>query len=126
MDNTHVIPKTKILVQESLHFELLVYNWCVPKSNGILLNCNSSMENISLSALISEVLSKEVCQGVNFNNSNHTIHSVPKLFTVSCAPFSQTNFNRPQKYLVLCNSEKCKVCSDMEKLNLRQTKNKFE
>ena len=63
MDSTHVIPKTKILVQESLNFELLVYNWKVPKNNNILLNCNSSMENITLSALISEVLSKEVCQG---------------------------------------------------------------
>jgi hypothetical protein len=126
MDNVHVVPKIEILVQESLHFNVLVYNWNVPKNNNSLSNYNSSMENITLSALISEILSKDICQGVNFNSRNHIVHAVPKLFTVSRAPFFQTKFNRPQKCLILCDLEKCKVCSDAEKLNLKQGKIRLE
>lgn len=122
-DSEHAIAKIDILVETNLHFNILVYNWKIPENNEILSKYNSTMENITLSHLIFELSSKNICKGLNFTSASNMEHTVPKLFTADlCTPLSQTKFNRPIKCLVLCELEKCKVCFDKEKIHLRQEK----
>ena len=113
MDEIHlyIVPIFEIIVVETLKYNILVYNWLLPESNDLMSNYQMSFKNVTLNALISDLLAAKICVVVNFKTDSIISHSVPKMFLPElAAPITKSEFNRPKNCLVLCSSEKCKVC----------------
>ena len=109
MDTKHIVPKYEILVDEELSYNILVYNWLLSKCNSLVSSYQSSIKNITLSSLISEISSTKICEGVKYKNDTNITHTVPILFSPdknSSTPITQTEFSRPQQCLILSDSLK--------------------
>ena len=87
IDKNFLVPKYQIVVQSSLTFCLLVFNWKVDASNEILKQFDSSFKNVTLSNLIHAINNNNLCGGLNFTPAKGLTHTVPKLFD----PFSDIN-----------------------------------
>ena len=54
-ENEFSVPKYEIIVTSDLGFNILVYNWVLPKSNELHINYKSSFKNITLPTMMSEL-----------------------------------------------------------------------
>jgi len=126
-DETHIIPKYEVTVNNNLDFYILVYNWLVPETNYIRLTYNSSMKNVTLSSLINEVTKLKICSGVNYKSDVIISHSVPKKFVeTNEGPVRNSEFFRPKNCEVLSSDGICKTCLGKNKQHHRYEIKKLE
>ena len=128
-DNEHKIPKFEIYVNSSLNYNILVYNWHLSSEHELIKRYNGSMQNITLSSLISELTKNlVVCKGVTEYKSENLVHHViPKHFEESAStPLLQTETFRSLKCNIMSLTEKCNECSKKEKQHRLQQQKRAE
>ena len=105
-DDTFVVPKYEILVDNDLSYNILVYNWLVPKSNALYTNYDSSFKNITLTKLMLNINQTIICKGVSYKTDVILPHNISKTFKTSSdispsSPLEFIEFLRPKECLVL-------------------------
>lgn len=95
-DEKHIVPKYKILVDNQLSYQILIFNWLLPTNHCLNSNYNSTMKNVTLSTLISSIVELKLCQGVTiFESDTHIKHFIPQQFNPSSLlPLQQTEYFR--------------------------------
>lgn len=129
IDQEYVVPKYEILVQNSLAYDILVYNWLLPKTSILHITNKSNFKYITLTTLITQIESTKFCNGVTYKTDLIISHFVPKTYKhdSTCSfPLAKTEFFRPKECLVLCEKEKCKVCILKENQHCHYEKRKLD
>ena len=102
-----------------------LFNWILPQEHNIVTSYSGSMKNITFSNLIAAISSNSICEGVTSCKAESLLkHCIPILFILtSMTPLQQTEYLRPEKCLLLCDSRKCKICVKIKEQNMNINKN---
>jgi hypothetical protein len=108
----HITPKYEIyVVNQQLTYSIRVFNWTLSQEHSIIKLNSGSMNNVTLSNLISTISTHLICQGItSYKADNLVKHCAPQVFAeYSLLPLSQTEFIRPSKCIVLLHQINVKV-----------------
>jgi hypothetical protein len=95
-------------VENNLSYEILIYNWLLPKENNLHVSFQSSFKNVTLSTLIYEINKTIICPGVTFKSDAILCHVVPESYVLGiCPPMENLDFLRRKECLVLSH-----LCSE--------------
>lgn len=127
-DMTYIIPKYQIIIESDLTFNILVYNWLVPKNNKLHETFGSSFKNVTLSVLVNALEKMLICEGVSYQTDVILSHTVSQIYTVNSNsdPIKSKTFLRPKECLILDSTEKCAVCIKKEASHSQYLKRKSE
>ena len=93
-ENEFSVPKYEIIVTSDLGFNILVYNWVLPKSNELHINYKSSFKNITLPTMMSELNNIYFCKGVSYKTNTIISQIIPKTFSEKASvPFFSYDYD---------------------------------
>ncbi|XP_047137374.1 uncharacterized protein LOC124813866 [Hydra vulgaris] len=106
MENPFLLSKFEVFVDTSLDYSCIVFGWSLPVCTELYKLHSRSLKNITISLLLQELLSYNICDGIrNISSTDLLLH------TVSC----KTNFNHiidgsPPEVKTYFRSSDCFVC----------------
>ena len=111
-----LIPKLEIAVNDSLECTIMIFGWILPDDHYIYKKYYRSVRNITISNLLNEIISFELCPGLEKINSEELInHVVPlkiDLENLISHPIQVTQFRRPKDCEILLVDEGyCQSCT---------------
>ena len=111
----HLIPHLEIVVNDSLEFTIIIFGWILPDDHLIYKKYMRSVRNITVSNLLHEIRSYELCPGLDNINSKKLIHHVVPVKIdfekINLHPFQAQQFKRPKDCEVLHMSDgNCQSC----------------
>ena len=110
----HLIPHLEIVVNDSLEFTIIIFGWILPEDHLIYKKYMRSVRNITVSNLLHEIRSYELCPGLDDNTNSKKVidHVVPVKIDfdkINLHPIQAQHFKRPRDCEVLHMSDgKCK------------------
>ena len=118
-DQTHSVPKYEIYVDDQLSFTVRVLLWNIPNGHEIYSLYQRSLNNVTVTNLINDIIKFNICPGALQIYSGSCIeHSVPKIFSLSdssLSPLCQTKWYRSPTCRVLVTTlDKCQDCLKTE------------
>ncbi len=135
-DTTFAIARFEIRVNNELNFMIRVFGWLLNENCFVVSSYEGSMRNVTLSKLVKELETSDLCSGIDFqlhiNHSDKSVkrHVIPKLNNSSNSwkqhiTLSQDEYLRANKCHVLVkSSSKCPECIIKEQYELKQLKTK--
>ena len=72
-----IVPHTKIFVDESLEFTIIIFGWPLPDDHNLYKNYYRSVRNVTISDLIKNIMSLNLCPGVGIKSEGLISHVVP-------------------------------------------------
>lgn len=121
----YMVPEYSIYVDENLVFNIQVFGWRLLNN----ITKHSSLKTITISDLINELQSYELCSGVDKEHMGKTkiiAHSIPVKFTVSLnmdEPFLSNMYFRTIDCEILTNNSICLTCATFLKMeNAKESK----
>ena len=117
----YIIPKYEVIIDDSLEFTVVVFNWILPENHLIYKNNCRTMRNVTVSQLVHEIQSYNFCTGITDIQSSELLqHSIPKnLDLENCEnqPIPNDTFRRPKDCMILKTDEKplCLSCDEFKK-----------
>ena len=125
----YLIPSYEIMIDDSLGFTITASGWCLPEEHEIYYKFKRSMRNVAVPDLMHEILSYNICQGLDIPSSdiNPFIlnHVVPKTFDPlheDHRPICNDTYKRTEDCRMLIpDGNRCSSCTLFMKLN--NTKN---
>ena len=68
-DNEYITPKFEIYINEDLSYNIRIFNWLLSQEHDLISKYGGSMNNITLSNLISSISSYSICEGVTYKSN---------------------------------------------------------
>ena len=121
----YLIPKYIIKIDESLDFNLLVYNWPLPDDQFIYKMHRRSFRNVFISLMLKNINDLVVCAGVKHPLESSKVHIVPiEVNEDDLCPVTSMEMHRSPScdLLTTPSSPLCNKCIKMEKDILIKTK----
>ena len=114
----HCFPTIKVLVDNDLCFTVSIYGWHLLDDHERHEKYFRSMSNISISQLLFEVISFNICPGIDgiSETESYMLHVVPQEATTECGQSEQKVFKRSSKCLLLAKAHNlCESCNSLLK-----------
>ena len=117
MVDPYLLPKTEIIVDDSLSFTVKVYGCFLPEDHPVYVKYRRSVRNISICNLIAELEYYVVCCGVEADTTHCKLfhHVIPK----SCdsddsetEQFPHEGYWRAKGCMLYCQESVCDRCND--------------
>ena len=122
----YMIPYLDVIIGERLEFTIIVFAWLLPFTHEIYKRYSRSMENITVSELLKEILGFKLCPGLPIRSSTLMSHVIPchiNLEEEHDLPYKAKEYYRHKECLVLHgdDDEPCLKCtkSKNNKVNVR-------
>ena len=127
------LPKLTFSVTSGLNFSVSVYNWFLPDDHAIYIDMKRSVKHTSISTIISQLESYEICAGLNKTELTyskcedptatcssssiirHTVPLKPEHYEEDGPPFQACIFIRSLDCELLCGDSSCSSCTKQEK-----------
>ncbi len=128
-----VIPRLDIQIDISLGFTLIIFGWYLPVDHILYKSCKRSLRNITVSNLINEIETFEICTGHPENLFSglsirhvYPIHANPFEQMEESSPFPSKEYTRAEKceVLVLTGEGSCVICKQTVKIQEDSNKRK--
>ena len=116
----HYLLPHEICIDDSLGFNIAVFNWQLPSDHPLYTRHRRSIRHISVSSLIEELECLSLCNGLpsHINTKDTLNHVIPKLFDHltddTSLPYNSTEYVRSVKCEVLPQSPTCNTCNCAE------------
>ena len=118
MVDPYVLPKTEIIVDDSLNFTIKLYGCFLPEDHPTYMKYRRSMRNITISRLVDELESYVLCCGVEPNDSDYSklLHHVIPTYTDSdvseTEQYPHEGYWRAKGCLLFASESVCPICNE--------------
>jgi hypothetical protein len=133
---TFSLPKLTCTVTSGLNFSVAVYNWLLPEDHSIYLELKRSLKHTSISTIMAQLESFEICEGLEKNELayskcedpspthssssviRHTVPMNPEHYDedLDGPPFQVQVFLRSPDCELLCPDNSCSKCRMQDKV----------
>lgn len=126
--NPYVIPKYEVWIDISFEFTCIFYGWALPLDFPLYKTYRRSVRNITISSLLSELMSFNICEGVVSGSSQSLItHTIPHKHDINLdnnSPYKEKQYFRVRDCLVLSFDHvicyRCKkLCQDTARVKIK-------
>ena len=124
-----VSSKLEVIVDKSLNFTCIVYGWSLPNNSELYNRHSRSLKNITISLLLQEILSYDICNGVeNIDSPNLLLHTISHEMDfnqiIDGSPPVVKRYNRSPNCFVWTfkNLKQCQSCQIFTKKHLQNEK----
>ena len=118
MVEPYVLPKTEIIVDDSLSFTVKLYGCFLPEDHPTYMKYRRSMRNVTISRLVDELESYVICCGVEPNDSDCSklLHHVIPTYTDSdvseAEQYPHEGYWRAKGCLLFASESVCPICNE--------------
>ena len=125
--------KLEIVVNHDLQFTVLTYGWALPFDHSIYQSYDRSLKNVTISALLQDICSFDVCEGLQSWSDSCIKHIVPSKVDTSVIPdgcptqqIPKTYFRSKNCMVLLKPSSEilCTKCDNVRRTEARDLKRK--
>ena len=121
-----MIPELEVYITPALDFTVRVFAWNIPETHGIYENNCRSVDNITVSNLVTSLDKFHLCNGVSLFVSGIIPHVVQKTYNTTetfISPIQQKVFYRPANCDVLLTGEQvvCNKCIAFKQRHCRSS-----
>ena len=115
----HIVPYLEVVIDEHLKYTIIVFGWLLPNNHPLYENHCRSAQTVTVSNLLHEIKSHELCPGLPFETkvmqgNKVILHVIPchvDLNNQQKSPIATKTFKRDEGCIILCNnSNRCSKC----------------
>lgn len=118
MDGVCVLPKTEIIIDDSLSFTVKVYSCYLPTDHPVYMKYRRSVRNITINRLVDELEGLNICGGIQPNDTESDCHKLLHHVIPTCSEdsdseqFPHKGYWRAKGCLLFADHSVCPECTE--------------